>query len=513
LQKEASMLRRLVPVLCLTLCLPAPAQGPSKEALKLEKQLGDRDSRVRARAAWDLGKMGATGSVPALTRALDDPSGAVRANAAASLWKLAPDSKPAIPALQRALEDPVGVVVGNAAGALRSLGVPMSELVPAYRRLLERPDCESTVIGLKALATEVPPTDLFDAAWACADFPYADSDTQRDAREALRKIVGRRDRVLVPQILDTLKRLGSRDGSDLISAVSSLDPPVKEAVPVLVDLLASGDDPTRRSAIGGLGHMGVVALPAVPRLVDALGSASDAESRVAAAEALGRIGPKCATTAVPALAKAAEGDSWPKVRSTSLTALGEMGPAAKEAVPVLRAALKDPDGFISVAARNALFRVEPGKGAEVAAMADEARPVQEGILYDALSQLVAVLPGRVPTVYELTIYPGFAMATSACRDTSSGRCRYTYKGGAVTGPDEGSGSCEKTIALAKVDFSVVPGLVSQAPGLLGSPSGTVDVVQLSPGVFCKSHGWIVHVKGAGMVQFKINGKVDKVQKF
>ena len=506
------MLSRLVPVLCLAFCLPVQAQVPSKEALKLEKQLSDKDSRVRASAAWDLGEMGATESVPALTRALADRSGAVRANAAASLWTLGDASRPAIPELQRALEDPEGAVVGNAAGALRTLGVPMSELVPAYRRLLEKPDCESNVIGLKALANEVPPTELFEIAWACADSPNADSDTKRAAREALRKIVGRRDRVLVTQVLETLKRLGGRDGSDLISAVSSLAPPVEEAVPVLVDLLGTGNDSTRRSAIAGLGSMGAAALPAVPRLVDALGSAADAETRAAAAEALGRIGPKCAAAAVPALAKAAESDKWPSVRSTSLTALGEMGPAAKEAIPVLRAALKDADRSISVAARNALFRVEPDKGAEIAAIADEARPVQKGILYDDLSQLVTVLPGRVPEVYELDILPGFALATAACRDTGSGRCRFRYEGGAVTGPDEGIGSCGKSIALAKVDFSVVPGLVKQAPVLLGSPSGTVEIVQLSPGAFCKSHYWIVHVKGGGTVEFKINGKVDKVRK-
>ena len=190
-----------------------------------------------------------------------------------------------------------------------------------------------------------------------------------------------------------------------------------------------------------------------------------------------------------------------------------MGPAAKDAIPVLREALRDPDGFISLAARNALFRVEPGKAQEVAAIADASRPVQKGVLYDDLSQLRTVLAGRVPEVYELVVYPEFAMATTACRDTKSLRCRFTYTGGAVTGPDEGSGDCDKKIDLAKVDVSVVPGLVRQAPGLLDAPTGAVDLVQLTPGVFCKSHGWIVSVKGAGMVEFKLNGKVDKVRKF
>lgn len=388
-----------------------------------------------------------------------------------------------------------------------------ADSIQENRKLLASRDCESRVVGLGNLLDKVPPTELFDAAWNCANDSRIDSGTRDEARAILKRIVGRRDRIMVPQILEALKNPGSRDGSDLVSAVTEKDPPVKEAVPVVAALLESGNEPTRKAAVRGLGRMGSAAVPAALQLAGVLQSERDAETRVDAAEALGRIGPKCAKAAVPALAKAAKEDKWPKVRSTSLTALGEMGPEAKEAIPVLREALKDPDGWISMAARNALFRVEPDKGEEVAAIADAARPVQEGSLYDDLSQLKAVLPGRVPEVWELNIYDKFAFATAPCAGTGGERCRFKYEGGAVTGPDEGSGDCEKRIALAKVDFSVVPGLVRQAPGLLGSPSGKVELVQLSGGVFCKSPGWFVHVKDAGMVEFKLNGKVDKVRKF
>ena len=387
------------------------------------------------------------------------------------------------------------------------------EKLDQYRRLLKSYDCADRIVGVQGLLDEVPPQELFDSAWECAEAEYADPDTRRAAREAVRKLVSRRDTKMVPTILATLKQLGGRDGSDLISGISSIEPAVKEAVPVIAALLDSGNDATRRAAAKGLGRMKTAALPAVPRLVDVLLGERDQETRVVAAEALGEIGPSCAKQAVPALAKAAKEDKWPKVRSASLTALGEMGPAAKEAIPVLRESLKDPDGWISGAATRALFRVEPGKSQEVADIADAARPVQKGVLYDDLSQMQTVLTAKVPEVFELAIYPEFAMATTACRDTSSGRCTFTYKGGAVTGPDDGSGDCEKKIQLSKVDFSVVPGLVKQAPGLLGKPEGKVDMVNLTPGVFCKSHGWNVSVKDAGMVLFKINGKVDKTLKY
>ena len=270
----------------------------------------------------------------------------------------------------------------------------------------------------------------------------------------------------------------------------------------------------RASAARSIGSQKDAALPAVPRLLELLAGDRENEVRVSAAEALGNIGPKCAKAAVPALMKAAKEDKWPKVRSASLSALGEMREAAKPAIPLLRESLRDPDGFIAQAARNALFRVQPDARDEVVAIEDATRPKQKGSLFDDLSQLQAVLPGRAPEVYELTIYPGYALATTACGDTSSGRCQLKYEGGAVTGPTDGSADdCEKKIALAKADFSVVPGLVKQAPALLGAPGGAVTMVQLSAGVFCKSHGWLVSVKDGGMVQFKLNGKVDKITKF
>ena len=278
--------------------------------------------------------------------------------------------------------------------------------------------------------------------------------------------------------------------------------------------LDSANANERASAARSLGFERAAALPVVPRLLELLRSDRDNEVRVSAADALGNIGPKCAKEAVPALMKAAKEDRWPKVRATSLSALGEMREAAKVAIPLLRESLKDPDGFIAQAARNALFRVEPGASQEVSDIEDAHRPKQAGSLFDDLAKMKEVLSARHPEVYELAIDPKTALATVACSDTPTGRCRFAYEGGAVTGPDEGSeDDCEKKIALSKVDFSVVPGLVKQAPGLLGNPSATVELVNLTPGVFCKSHGWDVHVKDGGMVQFKLNGKVDKVLKY
>ncbi len=503
--------------LALLLAMSFNSWGAStKEIQKLEKTLArDRDAAARAEAAWDLGQMGATESVPALITALEsDSSEAVRTNAAASLWNLGEASRPAIPALTKALDDRSGSVVGNAAGALIKLGTPKSKVVPAYRRLLTYPDCEDRVIGLKALATEAPATELFADAWECAELDQTlDSDARSDARDALRKIVGRKDRALVPRILRILERPGSFDASTLILGIGSYDPPVTEAVPVLAALLTARDEKTSSYAASALGDMKTAALPALPDLVKALETHPQNKTREDAAEALGEIGPK-ASAAVPGLIRSGKSDKWPAVRKAALTALGEMGPAAREAIPMLRESLKSPDDWMRLAARNALFRVDPSKREEVADIADSHKVEEKGTLFQDLSQLSATLPGRLAEVYELIIYDKFAMATVPQTDSPTGRGKYTYKAGTVAGPEEASsGDCTKKIALSKVDFSVVPKLVQQAPGLLGAPSGQVSHVQLGGGVFCKSIGWLVYVKDAGYVEFRLDGKVGKIQKF
>ncbi len=502
--------------LALAMFFPLTASGQStKEIQKLEKTLArDSDASARAEAAWQLGQLGSTESVPALIAALEkDSSAAVRANAAASLWHLGDASRPAIPALTKALDDSSGAVVGNAAGALMKLGTPKSKVVPAYRRLLTRRDCEDRVVALKALATEAPATELFNHAWECSELAEnLDSDVRSDAREALRKIVGRKDRALVPRMIDILQRLGTHDGSTLILALGNYDPPVKEAVPVLASLLAARDEMTSSYAASALGDMKTAALPALPDLIKCLETHPQNKTREDAAKAIGDIGPK-ASAAVPALIKAGKNDKWPSVRKTAVTAIGEMGPAAKEAIPMLRKALESPDDWMRLAARNALFRVEPGKSQEVADIADKHQVEEKGILWQDLSQLSATLPARFPEVYDLIIYDKFAMATVPQSDSPTGRGKYTYKAGTVTGPEEAtSDDCKKKIALSKVDFPVVPKLVQQAPGLLGSPSGKVNLVELTPGVFCRSHGWLVYVENVGFVEFRLDGKVGKVQK-
>jgi HEAT repeat protein len=502
--------------LILVLSVPAFAATP-KEIQKLEKTLAnDRDASARAEAAWQLGQEGATESVPTLIAALEkDSSAAVRANAAASLWKLGEAARPAIPALTNALEDMSAAVVGNAAGALRKLGTPKSKLVPVYKGLLARRSCDDRVIALQALATEAPPIELFDAAWECSQpNERVDSDVRSESLAALRKIVGRRDKALVPRILDILKNLGnSPEGDTLMRAIGNYEPPVKEAAPVLAALLTARDESTSSAAASALGDMKLAALPALSDLAKTLETHPQNKTRQSAAAAIGEIGPK-AIEALPSLMKAGQSDKWPDVRKAALSAIGEMGPAAKEAIPMLRKSLESPDDWMRLAARNALFRVQPNAREEVSDIADKHQVEEKGSLFDDTSQMAATLPGRLPEIYELIIYDKFAMAEVPTADSKTGRGKYTYKAGTVTGPAEASDDdCKKKQMLSKVDLTLVPRLVKQAPGLLGAPAGKVSHVSLDGGVFCSAIHWTVYVENAGMVEFRLDGKPGKVQKF
>jgi HEAT repeat protein len=510
----------MAPMVVLALCLsPLPAAAQDKEIQKLEKQmLKDKDASVRAEAAWDLGQKGSTDSVPALAQALKDRDQAVRANAAASLWHLGAASKPAIPELKLALDDESPAVVENVAGALSKLGVPKSQLVPAYKRVFKMPGCEAKVVGLKGLADELPPTGLFDDAWFCSQAEtktHEEAEARSEALTVLRQIVKRHDTLLVPQILDALKALRmSEDPSDLTSALGGIQPPPKDAVPVLTALLASRNVKAPRSAARALGSMGVTALPAVPGLVDLLQSKADVETRTDTAEAIGEIGPKAAPAAVPALTKAAESDQWPKVRKASIEALGKMGPAAKPALPVVKAALKDPDTWISMSARTAFTRIDPTSKLDVSAIEDKARPSQKVQLLTDASPLASAFSGRFTDVYEISVLDDFATVLAPVPASRSGKATFTYRAGAITGPEEESSShdCKKILPLAKVDFSLVPRLAQQAVTLLGDPSAKISHVSLTSGIFCKTIGWIVYIKDGGWVEFKLDGKVDKVQK-
>jgi HEAT repeat protein len=105
--------------------------------------------QVRARAAFDLGILGADGrkAVPALSDALHDDDGLVRVNAALALYKIGPEAEAAVPALSDALGDDVPLVRLDAAMALFRIGPRAGGAVPALLRALHRDDNHIRIFG------------------------------------------------------------------------------------------------------------------------------------------------------------------------------------------------------------------------------------------------------------------------------------------------------------------------------------------------------------------------------
>jgi hypothetical protein len=95
----------------------------------------------------------------------------------------------------------------------------------------------------------------------------------------------------------------------------------------------------------------------VPSLMKTLKTHKDPKMRYWAAESLGHFGPE-AREAVPALSEALK-DPDGMVRMGAAYALAEIGPDAREAAPKLQEALQDPDKQVRDAAAYALPRVSP----------------------------------------------------------------------------------------------------------------------------------------------------------
>ena len=138
------------------------------------------------------------------------------------------------------------------------------------------------------------------------------------------------------QIENWLKQGRSGDRAQQIAAIRELqDAEATEAIPTLLDLLASPDDWVRSSAAAALGDLGPDALDSVdPALVAAL---ADAELlvRSEAAEALGALG---YAPALAALSDTLENDPDPIVRASVAEALGNVGDA--QAIKALFHALR-----------------------------------------------------------------------------------------------------------------------------------------------------------------------------
>ncbi len=160
--------------------------------------------------------------------------------------------------------------------------------------------------------------------------------------------------------------------ADALARVAPASPEAAEAVAFLVEVLGSGDLPTRLFAERVLGTFGPTALPAIPRLV-ALSREPDArgnEEHAAIATALGQIAPGTpgADQALAALLALLEAEPQSPRIETVIGAVARFGPGAAAALPRLRTLTESGDPRVSAAARKGAAALEgAGRQAEGAA--------------------------------------------------------------------------------------------------------------------------------------------------
>jgi len=263
------------------LAIPALVELRSQDSYSLNNAINDALNAIGAPRVEDL---------PELIDLLDNETPSVRATAAEMIGRLGEQAVDAIPALMERLEDENADVRAAAARALGAIGPAANQAVPELIELL--------------------------------------SDENRYLREA---------------VWDALDSLGT---------------PRLEDVETIRGLLSSSDPNVVAAAAGALGKLGAQAKQTVPEVVSALDAAPGS-----AAWALGEILRDAPLPPDEATAQAVEklcallGQNDSYVRVAAAAALGKIGPAANPALPKLIALLSDYDLDVRYVARDALQRV------------------------------------------------------------------------------------------------------------------------------------------------------------
>jgi HEAT repeat protein len=123
--------------------------------------------------------------------------------------------------------------------------------------------------------------------------------------------------------------------------LARIDPTEAAPLPILIATLADPSPATRRIATQCLARLGPQAHAALDPLLKLVTAPDPDENvRAAALDAIGRLGPRAASTAVPELTKLLRDH---QLRRAAAESLGRIGPAASAALPDLAKAISDAD--------------------------------------------------------------------------------------------------------------------------------------------------------------------------
>ena len=306
-------------------------------------------------AAWAALGNTPGSAVPALTRLLrerkiaaeaddwprDTPDFSARIDLLKALGRARP---PALDALFLAMRDDEPAVRIAAAEILTDVARDDARTVAALRDLLRDSDPRIQTAGAAGIKKCIP-----DNVALSHPEPAARAATV----SALCKIEP--DEKAIDVLIEGLQDIEGECFRDAAEAVAAIGPPAGRAVPVLIETLKNNQANYiyhRSLAIEALGAIGTASEAAVPYLVHAILHDSDYCFDGCAVEAIGKIGDRGIAPLVEAL-----GDGSVHVRVAAAEAVGQLGPPAASAVPGLVGMLDENDMAAQITAAKALGRI------------------------------------------------------------------------------------------------------------------------------------------------------------
>lgn len=306
-----------------------------------EDGLGDGSGLVRALAAEGLGRREAGRRSPRLRKALEDRAGLVKA-AAIKVFGRAGD-RTVIPALERAQGDELPIVRAAAYGALFRLG--RKEAWDQLRRSAEALNPEERAAALRVMG-ELKEDRAYPILIEAMDYK------QPSVRGAAAQALGM---LAKPEAAVSLQR-ALEDPVPAVRATAALslaELGLKESVSALKRALADSSPMVQAKAAAALLRLNEPYESVAP-VIRKLAQQNDPGMRAESAKALGSATGVNAREAVESL-RILLVDALPLPRMVAARSLGHIG--VREAVPILKAALRDQDEAVRATAGGALARI------------------------------------------------------------------------------------------------------------------------------------------------------------
>jgi HEAT repeat protein len=337
----------------------AESQDRKRPVSELIDDLHSGDVRKRVQAAYQLADRGseAKDAVPDLVQMLRDRDSRMQEVAAGALLKIGEPAVPALTELLRARE-PKQVPAGRAAfvGAAAAGPLPAVSLLPVTpsdgdrRRREAAASILGQIGGEKALAV------------LRGGIKDSDPEVRRFSAQGLALMAARRG--AVKEVLPDLAKAVKDPNRDVrLTAVVMLQlyvrPLPKEAAPPLISALTDRDALVRDRAVRALTVLGREGAEALPALARVMKDDPEVQIRLDAASAIWAISGK-SKDLVPMLMDTLKSDN-PVARGEAAVVVATIGKQDKEmrqALPKLRALLKDSDVRVRIRAALALWWID-----------------------------------------------------------------------------------------------------------------------------------------------------------